>query len=247
MREHGIAGLRLRRRVRTTVPEPADHLVPDLLKRDFTAPAPNQRYVGDITYLPIAEGTNLCLATVSDCHSGDCPPVDAHPREALREANLPCMTTVFEAARILGCSPHEAKVMLAGRPRGRRGPCSRVLLLAPPHPRPGLLLGHGDAGRADPRCLDPASQAAPRQRLPALPHPQRRHPSDAQAAAGDRGQRAVVAQTVSKAARSLLRACPRVSPVNWAGQAVRRGCDRSARRGGEGDPSAIRRPSWPHW
>jgi hypothetical protein len=41
MRAHAIAGLRLRRRVRTTVPEPADQTVPDLLGRDFTAPAPN--------------------------------------------------------------------------------------------------------------------------------------------------------------------------------------------------------------
>jgi transposase InsO family protein len=43
--------------------------VPDLLGRDFTAEGPNQRYVGDITYLPIADGTNLYLATVIDCHS----------------------------------------------------------------------------------------------------------------------------------------------------------------------------------
>ena len=69
MREHGIAGLRLRRRVRTTVPEPADQKVPDLLRRDFTADAPNQRYVGDITYLPLADGANLYLATVIDCFS----------------------------------------------------------------------------------------------------------------------------------------------------------------------------------
>ena len=69
MREHAVAGLRVRRRVRTTVPEPADQKVPDLLKRDFTADAPNQRYVGDITYLPIADGSNLYLATVIDCFS----------------------------------------------------------------------------------------------------------------------------------------------------------------------------------
>ena len=69
MREHGIAGLRLRRRVRTTVPEPADQKVPDLLDRDFTADAANQRYVGDITYLPLADGSNLYLATVIDCFS----------------------------------------------------------------------------------------------------------------------------------------------------------------------------------
>jgi integrase-like protein/helix-turn-helix protein len=69
MREHGITGLRLRRRVRTTVPEPADQKVPDLLHRDFTADAANQRYVGDITYLPLADGANLYLATVIDCFS----------------------------------------------------------------------------------------------------------------------------------------------------------------------------------
>jgi transposase InsO family protein len=32
-------------------------------------PAPNQRYVGDITYLPIVDGSNLYLATVIDCDS----------------------------------------------------------------------------------------------------------------------------------------------------------------------------------
>ncbi len=69
MHEHGIAGLRLRRRVRTTVPEPADQKVPDLLRRDFTADAANQRYVGDITYLPLGDGANLYLATVIDCFS----------------------------------------------------------------------------------------------------------------------------------------------------------------------------------
>jgi hypothetical protein len=69
MREHGIAGYRRRRKVRTTIPEPADRKVPDLLNRDFTAPAPNQRYVGDITYLPLADGNNLYLATVIDCYS----------------------------------------------------------------------------------------------------------------------------------------------------------------------------------
>lgn len=69
MRENNIAGYRRRRRVTTTVPEPADHKVPDLLERDFTAPAPNRIYVGDITYLPIEGGDNLYLATVIDCYS----------------------------------------------------------------------------------------------------------------------------------------------------------------------------------
>ena len=69
MRAEQIRGYQRRRKVRTTIPEPANQKVPDLLERDFTAPAPNQRYVGDITYLPIADGTNLYLATVIDCYS----------------------------------------------------------------------------------------------------------------------------------------------------------------------------------
>lgn len=64
-----IAGYVKKRRVRTTIPAQSDQKVPDLLNRDFTAPTPNRRYVGDITYLPIADGTNLYLATVIDCYS----------------------------------------------------------------------------------------------------------------------------------------------------------------------------------
>lgn len=66
MRVFGIVGLHLRRKVRTTIPEPSHQKVPDLLERDFTAPAPNQRYVGDITYLPVGDGRFLYLATVID-------------------------------------------------------------------------------------------------------------------------------------------------------------------------------------
>jgi transposase InsO family protein len=49
MRGAGIAGYRRKRRVKTTVPDPAKDKVPDLLSRDFTAAAPNTKYVGDIT------------------------------------------------------------------------------------------------------------------------------------------------------------------------------------------------------
>ena len=69
MRAAGIAGYVKKRRVRTTVPEQADQKVPDLLNRDFTAQAANRTYVGDLTYLPLAEGSNLYLATVIDCYS----------------------------------------------------------------------------------------------------------------------------------------------------------------------------------
>lgn len=69
MRRFGVQGLRLRRRTRTTVPDPAAAKAPDLIGRDFTAPAVNQRYVGDITYLPVGERGFLYLATVIDLHS----------------------------------------------------------------------------------------------------------------------------------------------------------------------------------
>ncbi|GAT71240.1 integrase [Planomonospora sphaerica] len=48
---------------------PADQVVPDLLERDFTASAPDRRYVGDITYLPTGDGRFRYLATVIDLPS----------------------------------------------------------------------------------------------------------------------------------------------------------------------------------
>ncbi|MEU9380401.1 IS3 family transposase [Streptomyces sp. NPDC048279] len=69
MRMFSITGIRLRRRVRTTVPDPAASPVPDLFQRDFTATEPGRKYMGDITYLPLAGGEFLYLATVLDCFS----------------------------------------------------------------------------------------------------------------------------------------------------------------------------------
>ncbi len=69
MRRFRVQGLRLRRRVTTTIADPAAGKAPDLIGRDFTAPAVNQRYVGDITYLSVGERGFLYLATVIDLHS----------------------------------------------------------------------------------------------------------------------------------------------------------------------------------
>ncbi|WP_285731262.1 IS3 family transposase [Kocuria sp. NBRC 114282] len=69
MREHGLAGIRLRKRVRTTLPDQSGRRFPDLLGRDFSIGVPCRRYVGDITYLPIADGTNLYLASCIDLGS----------------------------------------------------------------------------------------------------------------------------------------------------------------------------------
>jgi transposase InsO family protein len=69
MRRFGVQGLRLRRRVQTTIADPAASKAPDLIGRDFTVPEINQRYVGDITYLPIGERGFRYLATVIDLRS----------------------------------------------------------------------------------------------------------------------------------------------------------------------------------
>lgn len=64
MRERGLAGITRRRRS-LTKPDARAAPAPDLIRRDFTAPAPGVRLVGDITYLPTAEGW-LYLATTID-------------------------------------------------------------------------------------------------------------------------------------------------------------------------------------
>ncbi|GAA2964253.1 hypothetical protein GCM10010518_58600 [Kitasatospora cinereorecta] len=69
MRASGIEGVRLRRRHRTTVPDPTAAKAPDLIGRDFSAEKPNTKYVGDITYLPIDGGKFCYLATVIDLAS----------------------------------------------------------------------------------------------------------------------------------------------------------------------------------
>ncbi len=66
MRRFGIVGVHLRKKHRTTIPEPGAPRVEDRIGRDFTAQAPNTKYVGDITYLPVAGAKPLYLATVID-------------------------------------------------------------------------------------------------------------------------------------------------------------------------------------
>ncbi|MFD7560776.1 IS3 family transposase [Streptomyces sp. NPDC059835] len=69
MRAIGLEGVRLRRRHRTTLSDPATVKAPDLIQRDFTAAAVNTKYVGDITYLPASGAKPLYLATVIDLAS----------------------------------------------------------------------------------------------------------------------------------------------------------------------------------
>ncbi len=66
MREEGLVACQPRAYRTTTTPDPATPAVPDHLGRDFTAPAPGVRLVGDITYVRTWAGW-LYLATVIDC------------------------------------------------------------------------------------------------------------------------------------------------------------------------------------
>ncbi|MFF3501173.1 IS3 family transposase [Streptomyces sp. NPDC003247] len=68
MRERGLAGRHLRRKARTTVADKSVPPAPDLVERAFEAPAPDVRWCGDITYLPVG-GSWMYLATVIDMHS----------------------------------------------------------------------------------------------------------------------------------------------------------------------------------
>lgn len=56
MRQAGIEGVRRTKKVRTTRPEPGAPRHPDLVGRDFTATAPNQLWVTDLTYVPTWAG-----------------------------------------------------------------------------------------------------------------------------------------------------------------------------------------------
>jgi len=69
MRSIGLAGVRLRRRHRTTTADPAAAKASVLIGRDFTSREPNTKYAGDITYLPLEGGKFLYLATVIDLAS----------------------------------------------------------------------------------------------------------------------------------------------------------------------------------
>ena len=68
MRQNGLSGTVKRRRGHTTIRVPGVRVANDLVKRDFSPPAPNRLWLADITYLRTWEGW-LYLAVVVDCFS----------------------------------------------------------------------------------------------------------------------------------------------------------------------------------
>ena len=68
MRQAGLRAVQKQRRVHTTDSRHSDAVAPNLLQRDFTAPAPNRKWLTDITAVWTAEGW-LYLAVVLDVYS----------------------------------------------------------------------------------------------------------------------------------------------------------------------------------
>jgi len=68
MREEGIQAKQPKRYKVTTKADKSHPVAPNLLERDFTADAPNQKWTADITYIPTLEGW-LYLAVILDLFS----------------------------------------------------------------------------------------------------------------------------------------------------------------------------------
>jgi transposase InsO family protein len=103
LRELGLVACQPRPwRQSLTVADAAPATIPDLVRRDFTAPAPGQKMVGDITYIPTWEGW-LYLATVIDCHTkaviGWRSRTTTRPRRSARRSQWPPATTTWAPAR----------------------------------------------------------------------------------------------------------------------------------------------------
>jgi transposase InsO family protein len=72
MRRQGLVARRIRRRNGLTRQDKTAAKFPDLLRRNFTADAPNTKWVGDMTEIPTGpdeRGPKLYLATVIDLYS----------------------------------------------------------------------------------------------------------------------------------------------------------------------------------
>ncbi len=68
MRDHSLTAKRKRRKARTTDSTQSTLLAPNLLERNFTADAPNKKWMTDMTYIATKEGW-LYLAGVIDGYS----------------------------------------------------------------------------------------------------------------------------------------------------------------------------------
>ncbi len=110
MARQGLQGRSPKRKRRSlTRPDKAAAPIPDLLKRDFTATAVNQRWCGDLTEIPTDDG-KLYLATVEDLASRRLPgfAIGEHHDAALAKAAL-CMAAAVRGGDVAGVIFHSDK------------------------------------------------------------------------------------------------------------------------------------------
>ena len=106
MARQGLAGRARKRRKGLTRPDKRKRPFPDLLKRDFTSPAPNMKWCGDITEIPTDEG-KLYLATALDLFSRRLLgyATSAHP-DALLAGHAIKMAVAARAGNVAGVIFH---------------------------------------------------------------------------------------------------------------------------------------------
>ena len=110
MRRQGLEGRARRRRGRSlTRPDKAAAPIRDLIGRDFSAEAINEKWCGDLTEIPTDEG-KLYLATVEDLASRRLPgfAIGEHHDAGLARAAL-CMAAAVRGGNIRGVIFHSDK------------------------------------------------------------------------------------------------------------------------------------------
>ena len=125
MRRHGLRA-RCRRRFRTTTD--SNHalpLAPNLLARQFTAPAPNRAWLADITYVPIVDDVNGSAALGA-------PPTRQGQQEGAAEISLDVLVMDAQPQPMTDQATGHGVEDMAAREAGRGG-----------HPDGHLLPGHG--------------------------------------------------------------------------------------------------------
>ena len=131
MRRHGIAGTTRRKRRNPTRPDAGAAAVPDLIMRDFTAPMPGLKLVGDITCGRTTEGRLYLAMAVDLCSKEDGGYARAPHMRALGAARLPLREAKTvrpgRAVRSAAC-PHARAVRARSarrraRLRGAARPC----------------------------------------------------------------------------------------------------------------------------
>ncbi|MET9469651.1 IS3 family transposase [Streptomyces sp. NPDC006544] len=117
MRQAGLAGISPRRGKGFTRRDPDAELAPDLVERDFTAPAPNRLWITDLTMIATLEGP-LWLSAIRDAFSRRAVAWETSARanaDPLQQSG--CRRRAPGAVRRLDADPE--LLHRGGRPRGR--------------------------------------------------------------------------------------------------------------------------------